>query len=93
MKYIENGCYQNGKLQIDGNIGDYRMSIFRLKDKKKRINENPSSFTKTFINEIEQTTPHLKEEFRKIVSAPNEKYLKAASSKEDEEDKYKPLKW
>lgn len=38
MQYIENGSYQNGKLLIDGNIGDYRMSIFRLKDKKKRIN-------------------------------------------------------
>lgn len=36
MKYIEDGSYQNGKLKIDGSIGDYKMSIFRLKDKNKR---------------------------------------------------------
>ena len=36
MKYIEDGCYENGKLKIDGSIGDYKMSIFRLKDRNRR---------------------------------------------------------
>ena len=36
MKYIEDGSYQNGKLKIDGSIGDYKMSIFRLKDRNRR---------------------------------------------------------
>ena len=38
MRRIESGCYSDGKLAIDGGYGDYRMSIFRLKDRKKRMN-------------------------------------------------------
>lgn len=37
MKRIEKGLYVDGKLTIDGGYGDYRMSIFRVKDRKKRM--------------------------------------------------------
>ena len=32
----EKNCYDNDRLLIDGAYGDYRMSIFRVKDRKKR---------------------------------------------------------
>lgn len=37
LKRMESGCYLDNRLDIDGGIGDYKMSIFRLKDRKKRI--------------------------------------------------------
>lgn len=37
LDHINKGCFKDGKLFIDGGYGDYRMSIFRLKDKKKRF--------------------------------------------------------
>lgn len=32
----EKSCYDNERLMIDGGYGDYKMSIFRVKDRKKR---------------------------------------------------------
>lgn len=71
MKYIDNGCYENGQLKIDGGIGDYRMSIFRLKDRKKRINEIPTSFTSKFVKDISELTPDLKDEIERLSKVPN----------------------
>lgn len=50
MARIDKGSYIDGKLTIDGGYGDYRMSIFRLKDRKKRMNELPTIFTKAFVD-------------------------------------------
>jgi hypothetical protein len=71
MKRINDGCYENGKLKIDGNIGDYHMSVFRLKDRKKRLKDIPSAFTKTFVNDLKQISPHLEQELDQLVDAPN----------------------
>lgn len=57
LKNVNNGCYKDGKLCLDGGYGDYRMAIFRLKDKKKRFNEVPSMFNETFQQNMERLTP------------------------------------
>jgi hypothetical protein len=36
------------------------MSLFRLKDKKKRFNSNETSFTPNLVSEIERMSPELK---------------------------------
>lgn len=48
LNRVDAGCYQNGSLDIDGGIGDYKMSIFRLKDRNRRVKDIPTIFTKTF---------------------------------------------
>lgn len=76
MKIIEEGCYENGKLKIDGSIGDYNMSIFRFKDRKRRINDISTAFTKSMVEDLKQLNPHLSHELDKLIQVPKEKYLK-----------------
>lgn len=71
LRNIQEGCYKNGKICLDGGYGDYRMSIFRLKDRKKQYHQIPTMFTQTFVKDIEKLTPELKEEFHKIIKAKN----------------------
>ena len=57
MDKIESGSYLDGKLDIDGGIGDYKMSVFRLKDRNKRLKQIPTIFTHTFMKRVEQSSP------------------------------------
>ena len=42
------GCYDPQKrLKIDGGFGDYNMSLFRLKNRKKIVRNIPTAFTPT----------------------------------------------
>lgn len=55
FSYIENGCYdpKTGLIKLDGDYGDYRMRIFRKKDKFKYYNEISSIFDdKDFVQSI-----------------------------------------
>lgn len=48
MALLEAGCHQDESLKIDGFYGDYRMKLFRLKDKNHYANNIKSIFTNTF---------------------------------------------
>ena len=52
FKYIEsNQCYdQDGRLKIDGDYGDYRMKIFRNKDKLAYYSDSKSIFQDNLFN-------------------------------------------
>lgn len=34
IQLLDSGCYANKKLRIDDAIGDYRMGLFRLKERR-----------------------------------------------------------
>jgi hypothetical protein len=75
LRKVENGCYRNGNLCIDDGFGDYRMSLFRLKDRNRCFNGNQSSFTPVLVREVEMMAPDLKEELQEIIKADNHSYL------------------
>lgn len=71
---------------IDGGYGDYRMSIFRLKDRKRRFNEIPTVFNDTFMRGIDKVSPDLKQQFHKIIKAKNDDYIEKKKTTIDEEE-------
>lgn len=92
---IDNGCYRDGLLAIDGGYGDYRMSIFRLKDRNKRMKELPTIFTTSFVNDANRLAPDSAEYFNRIISIPNKIYLEKNTPEDDEDErnKFKMPKW
>ena len=75
---IEKGCYDSkGRLAIDGGYGDYNMSLFRLKDKRKFIREVPSVFTAEIKDRIIYNDRD--ESMRRIVTEHNENINKIIS--------------
>lgn len=68
---IEKGCIdqRTGQLKIDGNFGDYRMKLFRKKNRQKYFNDPTSIFSdKDFIQKIfdcANSSPNKKENILK----------------------------
>ena len=59
------------RLHIDGGIGDYRMRLFRLKDRNSYRNANHSVFTTTFTNQLlPHSDPELRHAIRSILTHP-----------------------
>lgn len=52
LDLLEGGCIKEGSLNIDGDIGDYRMRLFRNKDKKDYARNIHSVFTNSFTDSI-----------------------------------------
>ena len=52
MDLLDAGCSEKGHLKIDGDIGDYRMRLFRRKDKNEYLNSVRSVFTNTFTQSL-----------------------------------------
>lgn len=76
---MQQGCYESGKLKIDGNYGDYRMSIFRLKDRNKYLRTKPTIFTSNMTNKlynISQNDPECQKEIMRIINTPTDVYNK-----------------
>lgn len=61
LDLLEGGCVKEGSLNIDGDIGDYRMRLFRNKDKKDYARNIRSVFTNSFTDSILPKEPHNKD--------------------------------
>lgn len=57
ISFLEEGGKEGKHLKIDGDFGDYRMRLFRLKDRKKYANDIKSVFTSTFTRSIMPKQP------------------------------------
>lgn len=73
LSLLEDGCYKDSHLKIDGDIGDYRMKLFRKKDKTDYSKCINSVFTNTFTESIMPKDPYytdVREEIGNIIKRP-----------------------
>lgn len=52
LELLDNGCYKGSTLNIDGDIGDYRMRLFRNRDRKDYAKNITSVFTSSFTDSL-----------------------------------------
>ena len=70
LDLMQSGYSKDNHLKIDGSIGDYRMKLFRSKDKKEYANGIKSIFTTTFTNSLLPThNPDIRAQMEAIIAS------------------------